>query len=710
MMLALALAQDLAAIPVSFRYAPESPVQSVSVAGTFNTWNRSANPMRYDGSTWTITLSLKPGEYQYKFVVNGESWITDPNGKTVDDGYGHQNTYLLVEPKDFSTPAKVGDGHVTQSVLQHRAKAPDLNYDQGRLRARISVRPGDVKAVRLVANGVRVPTRRIRKTAIFETHEASIAWDRKQPVQYHFELDEGSAVYTFGKDGFRPGALKNSIALNPKTYQPIRVPAWVERSVFYQIFPDRFANGRKDNDPKELAAWTDEPTYWNRYGGDAAGVQQKLPYLKGLGVNGIYLNPVMMAPSNHRYDPVDFYRVDPEFGTNSEFAAMTKALQSQGVRVVLDQIFDHVGTTFAPFADLLRFQEKSRYRDWFTVREWPVEIRRNPPYDAWSGAESMPKVNVMHPEVKSYLLESVDYWMRTANLSGWRLDVANEVPHEFWREFRPYVKQRNPDAWILGEVWTDGTPWLGGDQWDASMNYPFRAVVMNWVAKGQGSPSQFVQNLLSVYDLTVPQVSRNQMNLLSSHDTPRFLNECGGDARLAWLGAVVQFTWPGVPSIYYGEELGMEGGADPQNRRAMRWDLAKAQNPTLARYRQLISLRTKLPILAAGAPEALPSNDSKHVAAYARRLGSDLAAVALNRSEDRVEHSFPLGKSNAGKSFIEAFSRKSYTADPNGTVRVALGPMQAALVLSATPAHLAIVRGSAAPTSTQEPNLNGEPS
>lgn len=676
-----------------FVYVANAPLRSVSVAGTFNQWNKEANPLAlsFDGKTWRAVVKIAPGRHQYRFVLEGTRWVSDPRApRAEDDGHGNVNSVLVVLPPEYATPARKGDGKITATALRHTRRSPDVNLDRGHLSLSLLARPGDVERIDVLIGGRRRPMALLSEDEVAARYQAQVPWDGKSALRYSFDLTDGPRSWRFGSRGLTKRSTVNSFLLDPKEFRPIVVPNWVERTVFYQIFPDRFDNGDRSNDHPATAGWDEGPTWFNRFGGDAAGVLRRIGYLGHLGVNGVYLNPVMRAPSNHRYDPVDFYRVDPEIGTNEEFAALTKALQRAGVRVVLDQIFDHVGTTFPPFVDLLKNQQQSRYRDWFFVKRWPVEVKRDPPYEAWYGAESMPKVNLAHPGVKAYLLESVDYWHRNASLSGWRLDVANEVPAWFWREFRIRVKAIDPNAWIVGEVWSEASEWLQGDQWDASMNYPWRDAVLRFIARGETKPSQFLRSLMSVYGLYAPQVSRNQLNLLSSHDTPRFLTEAKGDRSLQRLAAVVQFAWPGAPSVYYGEEVGMEGRRDPDNRRPMRWDLVGADNEMLAHYRRLIALRTGSRVLQQGDPVALPCFDSQQVACFARRLGSETSWVALNRSTRTQTINLALG-SDAPKRFIDALSARRLVANRKGVVRLTIAPKSAVLALQATESNLTLL-------------------
>lgn len=671
-------------VEYTFRYEPTAPVAQVAVVGSFNQWNRRALVMKPTNGAWIATERLSMGRHQYKFVVDDARWITDPsNPSQVADGAGNLNSEALVLPSDYSKPAQVGDGVIAGSVILAKR-----NYDQGNLFLSVNVRPGDVEKVTAFVNGKPIALKQTRSSEFIDQRSASIKWDKSSSLSYYFTVEDAKTRMVVDTAGLKPSGEPKPIHVMASNLAPIVVPDWVERTVFYQIFPDRFANGDFRNDPADLTNWDSAPTYSNRYGGDAAGIAKNIPYLKGLGVSAIYLNPIMMATSNHRYDPVDFFTVDPEFATNREFSQLTEDLDAAGIRTVLDQIFDHVGVTFSPFADLLKYQQQSRYRDWFFIRSFPIAVKQNPTYEAWYGFESMPKLNVLHPAVKSYLFESVRYWMQTARLSGWRLDVANEVPSEFWREFRSLVKQLDPNAWIVGEVWTDATQWLGGDQWDASMNYPFRSACLEWIAKGQGTSTDFLQALDANFALYAPQVSRSQLNLLSSHDTPRFITEAGGDIAKAKLAATVQFTWPGVPSVYYGEELGMQGGADPANRRGMEWNLVSENNPLLRHYTLLSALKSGVAVLGTGSPEILPDPNQPELAVFLRRSDKETAAIAVNLGSKLAEANIRLGIGARKKKFVNALSGDRVQADAQGSISLTVPPAESAILLEATKVNL----------------------
>lgn len=666
----------------TLRVAPE--VKSVFLAGTFNGWSATSTPLvRQADRSWSVALRLPFGRHEYKFVLDGpdgRKWLPDPNAPSQADASGNANSILLLLPPDYTKPASPTDGETALSALSHPREMPRLNYDRGQLTLTLRARAGDIQSAGLLVDNRVLPMSLSSSDELCSFYTARVLWDRKSDLQYRFEIRDGAARKYLGVLGVSSkGATTGAFVLRAATFKPFEVPAWVEKSVLYQIFPDRFANGDKSNDPRDVQPWNAAPTWNNRFGGDAAGVQARLPYLSELGISTVYFNPVFQSPSNHRYDATDFKKIDAGFGTNAQFGALTRALQARGIRSVMDFAFNHSATNFAPFQDIRDKGAASAFKDWYFVHSYPVKVVDKPNYEAYFGFPSMPKLNVLNPPTRDYLLGLIDFWHSNAALSGLRLDAGNEVDSRFWKLLRPHARQLDPQLWIVGEFWGDASPWLGGDQWDSVMNYQFRDAALKYFARGETRPSQFLARLMEIYGSCAPQSSRAMMNLLSSHDTPRFLTECKGDQSLHRLAAALQFTWIGAPSIYYGEELGMLGGADPENRRGMEWSRANDQNAMLSFYKKLISIRKSSRALQSGAPQVLATDDAANTLAFARVLDNDAAIVALNRSAQACTVEVPLPPALRKQSWADALSGRRVGG--GATLSVPLEAMSAAILL-----------------------------
>lgn len=379
-----------------------------------------------------------------------------------------------------------------------------------------------------------------------------------------------------------------------------KVPEWAKKAIFYQIMPERFANGDPSNDPENTEVWGGVPKIDNFFGGDLKGVLDHLDDLVALGINAIYFTPLFVSPSNHKYDTVDYKQVDPHFGDNALLKQVVEACHDKGIRVVLDAVFNHCGEQFAPFQDVIKNGESSKYADWFHIHSFPVQVKDGvPTYDTFGFYGNMPKFNTANPEVKEYLLGVAEYWIREIKLDGWRLDVANEVDHHFWREFRQVVKKANPEAYIIGEVWSDSLNWLLGDQFDSVMNYPFADQVMEFFNGGMDG-YDFSNEMGSLIMRYPQQTNEVVFNMLCSHDTPRLLTRVGNDKRKLKLCVVFLFTYYGTPCIFYGDEIGLNGGGDPDCRKCMEWDPKKQDRELYDFYRMMIDLRKRHPALRRG--------------------------------------------------------------------------------------------------------------
>lgn len=656
---------------VSFTYRPSKTLKSVSVAGSFNGWNKDANPLKLqpDGHTWYSKVEVPVGRSTYKFVEDGSRWVLDPNAPAEEDEGGNRNSVVDGFPDDFNRPAVVGDGLISESGLSHEQKPAYITVESGIATIRFRARKGDLTKVSLhIDDGSPlVPMRQELFDGPYVIYTASVPWKRRAALSYTFKVEDGSVVKWFGQKGL-VGQASDPFVLRPDAFKAWAVPSWVEKTVIYQIFPDRFENGNRSNDPKDVQPWGAVPTWRNHFGGDLAGIQQQIDYLNRLGIGAIYLTPVFKSPSSHRYDTEDYLKIEPELGTNDEFASLTKNLKAKKIRTIMDFAFYDTAKSFWAFDDVQKKGAASAFKDWYFIKSFPVNTEGSPNYEAYNGLAFMPKLNVMNPATHNYVLSVFDYWLKKADgVDGLRLDVASRVDSELWKDLRERIKPSRPDVWILGEEWGDATKWLQGDQWDASMNYPFRSVCLRFFAQQSIGSSELASKLMGVYRTYPPEVARNEMNFLSTHDTPRFLTQCKGDLGLDHLAAALLFTWPGTPSIYYGDEIGMEGGADPLNRKCMQWDKATDSNPTLNYYKALIKTRNSSESLQSGEPLILDVNDAKQTFAFARISGRDATVVALNRSRVKQTISFRLPElaplnAAAREGFIDSLSNRQFSA------------------------------------------------
>lgn len=421
-----------------------------------------------------------------------------------------------------------------------------------------------------------------------------------------------------------------------------RVPEWAKTAVFYQIMPERFANGDSSNDPSSVEPWGGKPTRVNFFGGDLQGVMDHLVYLSDLGINAIYFTPIFVAPSNHKYDTVDYKQVDPHFGDNELLKRLVEACHNLNIRVVLDAVFNHSGEHFPPFQDVLKNGEQSKYKDWFHINHYPITVKDGiPSYDTFGFFANMPKFNTANEEVKAYLLGVAEYWIREIKLDGLRLDVANEIDHHFWRDFRQVVKQANPDAYIIGEVWSDSLNWLLGDQFDSVMNYPFADKVLEFFSGGMDGYN-FSNEMGSLIMRYPQQTNEVIFNMLCSHDTPRLLTRVGNDKRKLKLCVVFLFTYIGTPCIFYGDEVGITGDSDPDCRKCMEWDPAKQDRDLLDFYKLMISLRKQHNALRQGRFRFLQATKNDPCIVYERLDAKMHFTIWMNNTDKPRILSHPM--------------------------------------------------------------------
>lgn len=431
----------------------------------------------------------------------------------------------------------------------------------------------------------------------------------------------------------------------------IQTPEWVKNAIFYQIFPDRFARSERLTKPANLEAWDAPPTVHGFKGGDFLGMIEHLDYLVDLGITAIYFNPIFASSANHRYHTHNYYTIDPMLGGDMLFQQFLDAAHTADIRVILDGVFNHTGRGFLRFNHIMENGPHSPYVDWFTIKDFPLHAynpRRKPNYACWWNNRELPKLNTDNPRVRDFIFDVAEFWLKKG-IDGWRLDVPLEIKTPgFWEEFRRRVKAINPEAYILAEIWDEAQPWLQGEHFDATMNYSFNRAAYGLFGqkslKTDERPGGFkpkrlnarrfarqIDRMLNLYDWDILLV---QYNLLSSHDEPRFLTMVSGDTRRLRLATLFEMTFVGVPSIYYGDEIGMLGGADPDCRQAFPWDKQQWDKNLHAEFKRFIALRKAHSSLRHGHFATLHAKNTAY--AFARRDESEVIVVALNASDDPV--------------------------------------------------------------------------
>lgn len=422
------------------------------------------------------------------------------------------------------------------------------------------------------------------------------------------------------------------------------VPYWVQDAIIYQIFPDRFANGDPENDPPNIQAWDSKPTVRGFHGGDLRGVIQKFDYLLDLGINCIYFNPIFESASNHRYHTNDYYKIDPMVGTTADFRALLDVAHANGVRVLLDGVFNHSGRGFFAFNNILENREYSPYTEWYHINRFPVDAfsdGRAEDYEAWWGLKGLPKFNTDNPRVREYIMDVARYWIKQG-IDGWRLDVPAEIDDDdFWAEFRRVVKKANPDAYLVGEIWEVNPRWLDESHFDGLMNYPLRDALLDLLAYGHAVTdfANQVEDLLEAY----PREHVYAQYLpLGSHDTRRLMTKLNGEVDKVRLAFTFQFAYPGAPAIYYGDEIGLEGEKDPDCRGAFPWDEGAWDKELRAHVQKLIALRKGRASLRRGDYQRVVVNEELGYYAFTRALGEDRVLVVINAGEKVRQVNLPV--------------------------------------------------------------------
>ncbi len=696
--------------------------KQVNLAGDFNGWSRELTPMkRSPDGRWTATIQMQEGVRFYKFVVDGTKWIEDPTNKEhVPDGQGGFNSVLRLGPEANleSVKGKVGDGKVETAALRFEPSKPQyLQRGRDHWTIRYRTLASDVQHVTFVArDGRRVEMDKAGRLGPFEF------WQLITPVE------PGKTDFTF--------LIQDSetIVRDPKMYsldssanRGFTTPEWAKNAVWYQIMVDRFRNGSTANDGPTTRDWKQEwyaPSSWEgkdgqtfykhfvfgrQCGGDLAGLRSQLPYLKDLGVTALYLLPVFEAESNHKYNATNYLHIDERLGHGGDYAAAAstedlldsstwtfsqsdrvflefiKEAKKMGFRVIIDGVWNHVGTRHPAFMDVREKRQASKFADWFHVKSWePFD------YEGWFGFGELPVFRkndakgIASDSARKHIFEVTKRWMDpdgdgdpSDGIDGWRLDVANEIPMSFWHEWCALVRKINPQAYITGEIWMRADPWLDGKAFDAVMNYEFAKPAIAWILnrKDKIKVSELDRKLAELRLAYPSECTYAMQNLVDSHDTDRVVsmaknpdrgyNELNREQevqsydaskpgkehyRRVQLLALLQMTYVGAPMIWYGTEVGMWGSGDPNNRKPMLWkDLEPYGKPSdnrvmdeqLAYYKQVIALRNAHPALRTGSFQTLLTDDEHDVWMFLREGSGEQVLVALNASGTAASISIP---------------------------------------------------------------------
>ncbi len=478
-------------------------------------------------------------------------------------------------------------------------------------------------------------------------------------------------------------------------------PEWAADAVFYQIFPDRFASSPKVDKPAGLEPWNSPPTYHGYKGGDLLGIVERLDWIEELGCDALYLNPIFQAAANHRYHTHDYYRIDPLLGGDEAFGELIGACRARRIRVMLDGVFNHASRGFFQFNDLLENGPSSPWVDWFDVHGFPLGAYDDSGpvnYRAWWGLPALPEFNTDNPQVREYLMRVGEHWAHQG-IDGWRLDVPGEITTPgFWEEFRERTRAINPDLYLVGEIWEDARDWIvRGDRFDATMNYLFGGATLSFAANRRVDPaigagvsyelypgmdaagySARIERLLGMY----PETARNvNFNLLGSHDTPRAMSVAGEDSAAMQLATLLLLTFPGTPSIYYGDEVGLPGGKDPDNRRAFPWDRPRSWDKELLdAHRSLIAMRRAHPALRRGSYRRLwPPTDEPGDMLYVfeRATAGETIVVAANAG-DATEVA-ALSRIDLPADSYELLWGEADAQVGDQAVRISVGPQRGAI-------------------------------
>ena len=546
------------------------------------------------------------------------------------------------------------------AILHDMDKRFCYAIDKGLFVIRIQVKKDDIKeiilhyvdkyiSIELKDTRKTVPMKKIASSQFHDYYEAQIRMDMIC-LRYFFEFTDmhGGKAY-YGNYEFSKECITNIDRMfdcpqNLREEEMFEVPEWAANKVVYQIFPSRYAASQ----PVDKELWYKAPiTFTDNLHGDLRGIIDHLDYIRDLGIDVIYMTPIFKSDSSHKYDTIDYYQIDPSFGTAEDLRELVQKAHQYGMKVVLDAVFNHTGRDFFAFKDILENKEKSKYLDWYFIDKFPLdnESGQAPNFKCFGYYGGMPKLNLKNPEVEKYVTDVACYWLKECDIDGWRMDVGDEISHYFWKHFRRAVKAVKKDALIIGEIWHYAGDFLEGDEWDTVMNYPFYLNLIDLLADEKIGVSRFIQNLGYMKGRLNKKCYPLMWNLIDSHDTARFLHLCNNKQK-QHLAAAFQLLMPGMPMIYYGDELAMPGANDPDCRRGMYWDEEYRDNEMLEWYKRLIQVRRTHACIAEGELAETITRDEDGTIVLIRKNTEETIALIFNCSNDTKEFKEYAGRYN----------------------------------------------------------------
>ena len=495
-----------------------------------------------------------------------------------------------------------------------------------------------------------IPMKKVATSQFQDYYEAQIQM-HLICLRYFFEFTDmqGEKVY-YGNYEFSKECITNRDRMfdcpqNLREEEMFVVPEWAENKVVYQIFPSRFASSQ----PVDKEVWYKAPvTSMDNLHGDLRGIIEHLDYVHSLGIDVLYMTPIFKSNSSHKYDTIDYYQIDPSFGTAEDLKELVQKAHEYGMKVVMDAVFNHTGKEFFAFEDILEKGNKSKYLDWYFIDELPLKSERGeiPNFKCFGYYGGMPKLNLKNPEVEKFITDVACYWIRECDIDGWRMDVGDEISHFFWKNFRKAVKAVKKDMLIIGEIWHYAGDFLEGDEWDTVMNYPFYLNMIDLLADEKITVSQFIQNLGYLKGRLNKKCYPLMWNLIDSHDTARFLHLCKNNKKKQHLAAAFQLLLPGMPMIYYGDEYAMPGGNDPDCRRGMYWDEEYQDKEMFEWYKQLLQVRKKYECIVEGELIEAITKDEEETIVLIRKNGEETMALIFNCSSSEKRFNEYEGKYN----------------------------------------------------------------